>query len=250
MQNKKAALLLDFDGVVLRNHPAHRAVSLKCQRMMSHFINIKSPAKLQEINNALYQTTGHTVIGLNRLGFKVSPQAFNKVVYDTFDYTAFKNIGQTHKRDIDDLCKLADFCSPNDIYLGIFSNAPDTWCKTILQAMSAQLSEIPTMSCVTDNNLKPLDDTYDIIEKNILNKFSKFTFVDDKILNLLPVMENQKWTKIWLSESKQDTVYNIRGCQLHVIGCDSQLHKSIPFILQSESMSDVGNRNEHTGLFH
>ena len=197
MQRK--VVLLDFDGVVLKNHPIHRTVGMKCRTYLQKYVPIRDPIKASELNRHLYESTGHTLTGLKELGYPVSINEFNNYVYDNIDYSQLKDLKQTNKSDIDDFRKLKHWCKTNEIKSYIFSNAPWQWCDTILKRMGENDIDVLNTFCL----LKPNGKLYDAVEH--LFPDHKFYFIDDKMSNLVPVMPRKNWIKILMSYDKQDS---------------------------------------------
>lgn len=239
VSNKKA-LLLDFDGVVLRNCKAHSTVSMKCQRFMAnHIPHIRNPIKCKELNAALYGVHGHTVLGLQSMGVKTTVPSFNSFVYDGFDYSVFKGIGKTHRQDIDDLSKVFGYCSDNGIRVLLFSNAPDVWCRTILRYMSSDLERaVETCSSVTESVLKPDPLCYTRVEEMLGPRYDHIYFVDDKLINLAPIFSNPKWTSLWLSESFQDETITVKP-RLHICSNHGNLYGVVKHVHELEKSAMV-----------
>lgn len=207
--SQKTAVLIDFDGVILKNHSAHSVVVSRCNNYLQRHIKVRNPVKVSEINNALYKTYGHTVLGLRKVGFNVDVNEFNSAVYDTFDYyNNFKNLSKTHSRDIEDLNIFIDSCYNEGLTPIIFSNAPDVWCQSILSYMDKNLCNIPTLSDITQVHLKPTKACYDEVEKK-LHQYENIVFLDDSMANFKAISNNKKWLKILVSQIQQDTLLKI-----------------------------------------
>ena len=192
----KNTLLLDFDGVVFKNHKLHNLVSHRCEMFVSKY-NIP-----KVINKQLYQSTGHTIIGLKRLGVKPVPtiEEFNEYIYKDIDYKSIINsIDDKQKKT---LKKITRITTPY-----IFSNAPDVWCDTISEILFNK--QFPTTSKFTGSLVKPDPRAYMKIEKHL--KSDHYIFVDDKIENLPYI--SPKWTRIWMNDTYsmkvQDDLYFI-----------------------------------------
>lgn len=192
MQNR-VAVLLDFDGVVLKKSPLLKTVIHRCNRYVQKHLGIKNPAMVEEVNRQLYESCGHTVLGLNRMGVPASVAEFNKHVYDFIELP-------TVPWDASEVEQLYKACMDMDASLHIFSNAPDGWVKPLLRAAgSPVLMEIPTLSCVTNTLLKPQGPAYDAVEDIV--RADRYVFVDDKLINLLPVCKRPSWSPVLFSNS-------------------------------------------------
>lgn len=175
------AVLLDMDGVILNNKQIHKHISNRCNKFVSNVTNINNPIKVQALNKHLYESTGHTVIGLNKLGYDITIKNFNDYIYR--DTHIIDNID---KKDIDQLSKFKDKCDDQNIELYIFSNASYDWCRNILDKMNI---DVPIFN--NNNYLKPNVRAYINIQNFFEDK--QILFVDDKMINLLPVINNKKW---------------------------------------------------------
>jgi FMN phosphatase YigB (HAD superfamily) len=195
----KQAVLLDFDGVVLRRHPAHDVVALRCQQFAQRHLRIKNPIKAREVNTCLYKTYGHSLLGLQKLGHSVTADEFNHFVYDMLPYEVmFKDVRETNKKDVSDLKDLAAFCDASDVDMFIFSNAPTVWCETILFHMG--VAPIPML---THSHLKPLQACFKEV-KWALPEYSRLVFVDDSFINFKHVLEDEHWISVLFSNEVQE----------------------------------------------
>lgn len=188
--------LLDFDGVILRNHPAHNIISKRCVIYTQKCLGIKNHEVATSLNTKLYQVTGHTLIGLRKLGITTCKEQFNHFVYKNFEYDAvFHDLRNTHKHDIQQLVNFKLTCDEFGIPLYIFSNAPNEWCYNIMEIMSPDLTCIPILNI---NSFKPLRRCYTEVEAKL--ESDHILFVDDSMVNFKNIMENTKWTKIHMGE--------------------------------------------------
>jgi hypothetical protein len=139
------------------------------------------------------------------------------------DYSIFDNITETNKKDIDTLYKFKRICDDHDILLCIFSAAPRSWCETILSKMGNEyLKDIPILSDTTEGLLKPDKLCYARIE--IRFRGNDIIFIDDKLINLLPVHGNTKWTNYLLCDMEEgfDEIKHVTK-NLHMISDLSSL---------------------------
>lgn len=195
----KRALLLDFDGVVLRKHQAHNLVGLRCQNFVQRQLKLKNPLKAREMNVNLYRTYGHTLMGLRKLGYDIDLEEFNQFVYTCLPYhTLFKDVCETNRLDIRNVERINEFCLENDIDVYLFSNAPDVWCHTILDYM-----RVPLMRTLKHEALKPDRMCFQEIHPT-LQRYDQLVFVDDSFINFHHVLHSQRWLKILASTEMQD----------------------------------------------
>jgi FMN phosphatase YigB (HAD superfamily) len=203
----QTALFLDFDGVVLRNHPAHKHIAQRCTSFVNKHVPFYNPLKAVDLNKCLYTTYGHTLKGLQKINSNVSAQEFNASVYGYFPYTKyFSDIKSTHAQDIKDIQKLLFQCQEINTPVYIFSNSPDEWCNTIMEFMGLSLPPSTRMLCA--DHLKPEIECYSKIE-NAFNNY-KLVFVDDSFINFKNIMDSSRWIKVYMSSEFQMKALRLR----------------------------------------
>lgn len=193
-------LLLDFDGVLLRNHPIYDTISHRCQTFAQRYAPIRNPIKMGQINREMYECYGHTVLGLRALGYKVSLNEFNHHVYNNIDFKSLNDVRYTHKGDIRQVKNMLQRVKHEELYgdnkdnkvtIRLMSNAPDTWCETVLDMMGLdQIEKVQTL-CY----LKPEQNCYEFVERQYPEE-RNFILVDDKMINFKGVMQRPTWNKI------------------------------------------------------
>jgi FMN phosphatase YigB (HAD superfamily) len=190
-------ILLDFDGVVFKNHHLHTVVGRKCEQFVNRYVRVKDQKTLKLVNKSLYETTGHTLLGLQKLGYDICFEEFNDFVYKGIDYTSVKaRVSEEQETELSYVKKIKSYCDQNpNTDVRIFSNAPDIWCNTISEELLS--FTLPTTYDQTKNILKPDAESYIAIEAQLPSQ--KYVFVDDKLCNLLNVPKNGKWTSVWMN---------------------------------------------------
>jgi FMN phosphatase YigB (HAD superfamily) len=221
-------LALDFDGVVFRNHRANTLVATKCQNYLAHNLgrSVRNPLKIREINQHLYRSYGHTVLGMRKIGIDVDLHEFNRYVYDSIPYnTLFHDLQETHSRDISSFTQLLDHCKSNNIRVQIFSNAPDTWCFTIMHHMGIDMDKYidGSFGIITSEHLKPTTECFYRVRSCIGND-SEVTFVDDTFLNFKHTLDLENWRNVLMSPEIQIDVLDITP-KLTMIHEIKQLYK-------------------------
>lgn len=213
---QRCAILLDFDGVVLKNHPSHRYVAKQCEAFVQKYIKSKDAHVIHTVNKGLYQSSGHTVLGLRKMGYDVSFDEFNDYVYSKVKYCrVFDYLYRYHTQDCQELM---EFCErykritkygPLHDALGIYiaSNAPDEWCFNILENMGIDMSIIQRDGFSSYGYVKPQSEFYDIVRNRI--DADKYIFVDDSISNLLPIANDDQWTSCWMIGDGSGDIVNI-----------------------------------------
>lgn len=187
----KKALLLDLDGVVFRNNNAHRYVSNRCEDYVRKITGSKD---YKNLNEQLYKSHGHTLLGLRKLGYTNSIKEFNDYVYDDMSQIKSVNLADTSA-----LIKLKDRCRKNNVETYIFSNAPAKWCRTVLKKMNCHMTIIES-----DDFLKPQEEYYNRVHNLLKNK--EILFVDDSLINLKSVQNT--WST-YLFDTKNSSLDDI-----------------------------------------
>lgn len=187
-------LLLDFDGVVLRNHPIYAHVSQRCQVYAQKFIPIRNPIKMRQVNQELYEAYGHTVLGLKAMGYPADLQEFNHFVYGNIDIKTLYDVKETHAKDIVGFKEMMKTVKgeADHVEVRLFTNAPDVWCSTIFELMG--IEQIAKVN-VNGQYLKPDPASYEVVERKFPNE-RNIIFVDDKLVNLRSIAKRPTWHKI------------------------------------------------------
>jgi FMN phosphatase YigB (HAD superfamily) len=156
-----------------------------------------------DINKSLYQSAGHTLLGLQKLGYETSLDDFNKYVYGGLDYSILRDdLSDLHKHDVEVMKTMKSMCADNGVDVYIFSNAPDVWCDTVSEALFS--FTFPTTSSFTNGLFKPNPFTYTKVDQHLNS--DRYFFVDDKIINFVNMPKTGKWKGCWLNneEMSQD----------------------------------------------
>lgn len=205
-------VLVDLDGVILRaSHPLHDHIAMRCNRFVGRYApGVRNPRKVCELNNAIYRTYGHTVLGLARAGLapvRVDTQqqapyadlldAFNTHVYDHTDASTFRAL----MRDTD----VGDARAFLRAFPGarVFSNAPDGWVRRVGHATGIDLQPADKRGM-----LKPDPGAYKAAAGN---HRGPVVFIDDAMINLSPVMDDTAWTKVLFCGEPQDGAVRLRS---------------------------------------
>lgn len=202
-------LLLDYDGVVLRNHVADMSVAKRAGIFTWKTVNKRLPRGQKPISvkqgndlcYSLYKGYGHTVIGLKELGYDVNLSDYNHFVYSTINYTNVK----AHNNPMYDTKRLIDTCRQKNIELMMFSNAPYTWFKNTMTDTDVDdiLNHIPDVREVLgisendDSYLKPSPKIFDVIGYEFYGKH--IIFLDDNLTNMKHCMRNAQWKNIYMT---------------------------------------------------
>lgn len=186
-------LLLDFDGVVIKHAKSSYEISRRSQNFVQMITKVQNETQARNLNVHLYKNYGHTVLGLQKMGYKVSVEDFNKYVYSDLNYNKlFEDIRRTNREDIRSFTELSSFCRNQKIPVYMFSNAPNEWCGTIMDMMLQNETFYNFVD--TSDQLKPSF----VLYENISYKFKgkKIVFVDDSFINFTNTFCNKQWTNI------------------------------------------------------
>jgi FMN phosphatase YigB (HAD superfamily) len=186
----KKTLLLDFDGVLLRDPLATKLVSNRATRYVQKFTkaNIRDAAI---INKYLYKSFGHTVTGLNKIGYPATMEDYNKTVYHHIDYTLVAS-----RMDTGAIYELLDQCHRYGIKVMLFTNSPPCWHENIMARIPLPY-EIEKVNML--GLLKPDPKLYIDIEKK--HRDQKLYFVDDSFTNFASyTLFKPNWINIMYDE--------------------------------------------------
>lgn len=187
-----SVVLVDFDGVVLRNKRVLEAVKDRVDKYVGKVMRIDDLYKATKVNQYLYKQYGHSLIGLQKvIGDDAGDVVdFNKFVYEDINigrddfYGAKKEI----VKDWEPFLNRME-CLGMDVH--IFSNAPKEWCLNFIDSKKVNgfvSDNLPNKS----EFLKPSYEVYDVVSAWYWGK--QVYFIDDKIQNL--VKKHPMWTNV------------------------------------------------------
>jgi len=222
-------LLLDVDGVIVRNKPLLNTVARKCIRFVKHSFPMSlSLTEADIVNSTLYKNHGHTIRGINNLvNTFEQPQSermkihkrnhidFEQIVYDKDTINELQAYVDStdfiaHTVGLAYLCSyLKSLSVPIPVYL--FSNAPTEWCDIVAGKIEG-LYNSKYFSDVLSNNhtvcgqndtyprmFKPDTELYNGVSMYFKKKYGdqvNIIFVDDSSVNLTPVLFRNNWTPV------------------------------------------------------
>ena len=182
-------LLLDVDGVIIRNKPLLGHVKNNIMRYVDYKVKTNNPAHLSE---NLFKKYGHTAKGLEK-EFGIDTCDFNDFVYDihTIDHLHEFLKTDEFKRD-------AEIIKSFGTSVSLFSNSPLSW-------------SIPVR-----NAIRPCMHTAVYTKPDIKNysmwKEIEAIIVDDNLDNLLPALHFKNLTPIHFSETvESEAIKTIRS---------------------------------------
>jgi FMN phosphatase YigB (HAD superfamily) len=206
------ALLLDVDGVIL-NQPRvlHKLGHKAVQFVHRHVPGKRNILQAAEMNTMLYSTFGHTHRGVRELFGKkaVSVAAFNEYVYDKdlISYLTMHANDEFLQTRGEQVRNLVEYAVDRGVPCYLFSNAPDVWCNTLLDMLDMN-TWIPFHNRLTsshpvfqENLLKPDTTLYKNVATFIEQSHRdtmQMVFVDDSLINLVPVLHSTVWKPVLL----------------------------------------------------
>lgn len=189
--------LVDFDGVVLRNTQAQRYMMERVEGFVEKRMRFRNPKMLQKFNAELYQTYGHTLIGLRNMGVNASLKEFNQYLYTDIDPTLMLTKEEKIQWDI---------FYHMMMYLGIpiyfFSNASREWCAHFVDPNVYKVGFVQDeWNGLHDDMriqlLKPDEMVYTMMKTQYPK--AHFLYWEDKLVNFKHITNDPQWTKIWVN---------------------------------------------------
>jgi hypothetical protein len=190
------SLLLDIDGVLLRDKDLSNHVRANCVRYVKSKVPMcKDPYKM---NSAFYNTYGHTALGLQQV-LNIDTFDFNHKVYDKQLINHLWSIlsSTEFKKDATEIHSWVK----EGWNIQLFTNSPIDWSLPVSHAISDEIS----IAC-DGIYLKPETGAYMKFDNKI-----KHTFVDDSLRNLDAVSAMSMWRPVHFSPNGQVTKYPTVG---------------------------------------
>lgn len=222
------ALLLDVDGVIVKNKELIDRVADNCVQFVHHILPHTTLEEAFDINKAWYKSRGHTLRGMLSARDSTSDclrnqlycsdiearEMFNEIVYghDTLHALDAYLMSDGFVKDSKRIAVICNACFTKKIPVFLLSNAPNAWCIPILNRFESVFFEnrslitdvlTPDHPIFTTDMYKPDSKLYDRVEKYVASTMFnadktslQFIFVDDSIVNLLPLANSKSWTPI------------------------------------------------------
>lgn len=222
--NKKL-VLIDFDGVILRNQHASNLIakraglytwhSLQSRQKKYHNFSVGLNESVDLCAN-LYKGYGHTLLGLKNLNLNTSLHDYNKYVYSDINYEKLV----MHNNNMHDVHKLVNECNENNIPILMFSNSPKIWIENMLSCQPILFESIvdvrDTLHIKDDDDifLKPNIEIYNLISKVFYNY--NLIFIDDSVGNIKTSLSNPQWTNVLfggINEKINNNLYLINSLE-------------------------------------
>lgn len=190
-------VLLDYDGVVFKNKIATSYIKNKSIEfiMSKSKLNFEQASKLNEV---IYPTKGHTCFAIDDK--KETLMDYNEFVFEKMDYNIINEFINNEDKQL--YKNLIDIKNERDINFILYTNAPVMWCVHTSSAMGYRIDELFSLNKMFTSDLghiKPMEESYNNIEKNI--KERKIHFIDDKMNNVMPIIGNDKWSGFVINDN-------------------------------------------------
>jgi FMN phosphatase YigB (HAD superfamily) len=221
------SLVLDIDGVILRDKGLIAHVRRNCER----YVKAKLPAckEPERVNRLLYNTCGHTARGLQTL-FGVDTSDFNKKVYDVPLRTRLWEVlsSTEFQKEAAEIHELTQ----NGWRVTLFTNSPIEWAGEVARAVSDQIYVVCPGENLMDSPLKPEATAYRDFAKH-----QTHIFVDDSLVNLNTARWLPNWHPVYFNEHKGykpkwcPTIGSIWELSLFVNSADLQMDNHETYIL-------------------
>jgi hypothetical protein len=203
-------LLLDFDGVVLKNtHTLKHQNMRSLQLVQKHSgFDISYCKKLKQRWRPVYKQTVPLINGLFKKN--VSLYEYQDFVFDPRYYTELiKDIDEETVLHMKEYEKLIQHCEKNKIPWHIFTNARIDWVLYFSCIAGIKIKEENIIWALENDftYLKPYYHSYQKVE-NMFPETKKFVYADDTYFNLEPVQKKDKWQTIYICNN-ESTTYNL-----------------------------------------
>ena len=202
----KKAVLVDFDGVILRNNVANKYISSRIKTYVSRKLHTDNANIIERFAEKVYRDHGHTEQGMTKHGYVTSLTEFNYHVYDSYDAKMqYSDIVMTSEEK-DEWCKFRDVCDSRGVEVLIYSNASLNWVKNFINTdddkSTLLLCEyLESFRHTSDNILKPSKMISTIVTNFVKEKHTHAFFIDDSLNNLSMVTRNSFYTRVWFDNS-------------------------------------------------
>lgn len=206
-------LLLDYDGVVLRN----KCLTNYQYRRSAKFVQKHTHMSIgvcQEMNRRYYPKYGHTVTMLNEMfGKAVSLEEYDEFLFAKERLARLAAVvDKDTRRHAKSFDRVFDLCRDKGYSWHVFTNAHINWVLFF--------SKIIGIDDITENKviwpqsklelLKPNVEAYDRVEKIVQSSYP-YVFADDSIVNIEAIMERDGWIGVGVDTNSptDDVVHRI-----------------------------------------
>ena len=188
-------LLLDYDGVILKNPKLTKYQFNKSAMFVQKHIHLPIQ-QCEHFNKKYYPKYGHTVTMLNEMFMKpVTLEEYNDYVFNKHDLNKLSPLVCSEtKKHARSFINLIDYCEQTNKQWYIFTNAHLNWVMHFSSICDLPVTEDKVIWPRNLSLLKPNKESYDNIEKMFPN--DNYMFIDDSEVNLDIPRSRSKWIPI------------------------------------------------------
>ena len=197
-------LLLDFDGVVLRNTKLHRYQLNRSARFVQKHTGM-SLERCKKVNAEFYPKDGHTVTMINKRfvvdeSDRVTLEEYNDYVFGKQHLRWLKHLvdDKTHAH-AKDFNRVFEFCEKNNMQWYVFTNAHIEWVLYFSHLCNLPITMDKVIWPPTLQYLKPSRFAYDYVECRF--PAGTFWFADDSQTNLQIPMQRERWVPMYFTKN-------------------------------------------------
>jgi FMN phosphatase YigB (HAD superfamily) len=191
-------LLLDVDGVLLRNKPLFEHVKQNAVRYVAK--KLPDCPDPEETNRVLYLTHGHTARGL-KSAFGIDASDYNSFVYNKSLMTHLMDVIESNEFRLD--AETVNSLTERGWPVTLFSNAPYQWVQPVALAINDQVRIRCPGPDTSVANFKPDPAFY----KEFDASCNSYYYVDDSLKNLGAVRALPNWRPIHFTERKDPKLW-------------------------------------------
>ena len=198
-------LLIDFDGVILRNNRCMRYQCDQSAKFVQKVTGMSLKAS-EALNSQCYPRYGHTVTMLNKLFNNVTTlEEYNDFVFEPKKMSEVLDgsLDLQTRQHFTSFEPLIDKCDRADISTAIFTNASLSWVEYCAHKISPPL--LKRTQVVYPRNtaeMKPYRRAYDNIEMLFPDK-EEYWFVDDSKANLVEPSRRDNWIPFYYTQDSK-----------------------------------------------
>lgn len=193
----KTALMLDFDGVLLKNPKVQKYVAHKCTEYLAKRTGT-TYAHAKQTNDARYPVHGHTARVLEKdFGLPCGPREFNQGVYGSMDFERVRS--WLTQRDAEYARTVLDHWNVRRENTFVFTGAPRKWVLELREALALPFEDYRVLGSDVLGHFKPDPRAYAEAEFFVrlnMPQVESFCLVDDGVENVKMAMVLPRWTGV------------------------------------------------------
>jgi len=200
-------ILLDFDGVILKNEKIERIINERSIQYVAKKTNT-SYAQAKIHNSEMYKKLGHTALSLNNsTTYHQEVCEYNSEVFHKLDFDSDIRPHIT-REDISHVQNVMQ-CFEGSNKPGLFTNTPLIWVYETLGIIGFDIEDVfnaDSMFTSDDGFVKPKLDTYQNVNTRL--KYRELVFIDDNEKNIVPSERFDNWIGIHVPKNNTNMLYN------------------------------------------